>query len=79
MNAEAIAKAREVFRGDWDAQGTSSAHLPLFVAEEWLRARGWVGGGGGLWVAPGGDAVSGRGRCDIYQALALQIRAEAYA
>lgn len=33
--------ARDIYRGDWDADGTTSLYLPTAIAEQLLRARGW--------------------------------------
>lgn len=34
--------ARETMQGDWDANGTTSVHLPAELAVTLLRSFGWV-------------------------------------
>lgn len=49
------AAASERLRGDWDASGSTSVHLPRSVAEQLLADRGWVRhASAGRWVSPHG-------------------------
>lgn len=51
--------ASDRLRGDWDADGTISVHLPPDVAERLLAERGWTtfannGSTSHGWVSPAG-------------------------
>ncbi len=44
--------ARDRFMGDWDADGTTSVHLPRDIAESFLAQHGWSYIGRGCWTTP---------------------------
>lgn len=74
--ATGLEAARRLFRTDWDADGTTSVHLPAAIAVDLLIARGWtleVGGrADGRWNAP--DGVTFAWGTD--EALQLALAAE---
>ena len=60
VGADRVARAQEVMRGDWDADGTAVACIPSWIAAELLERLGWqklyiVTGDSRHrgWVAPG--------------------------
>lgn len=73
--AEGLRRAREIFRGDWDDNGTTAVYLPRAVAEKALADRGWRRGthrrGPGPWISP-----SGYREWDTNEALRMAITAE---
>ena len=63
--------ARDRLRGDWDADGTVSVHLPRDVAERLLAERGWRYQRNASWEGP-----TGRTYWHIEEALAVALIAE---
>jgi hypothetical protein len=68
--ARGLAKAHEIYRGDWDADGTTAVYLPDAIAQQLLYARGWTRANG-AWHAPTGERI-----WDIGEALQLALTAD---
>lgn len=66
--------ARQTLRGDWDAAGTTSAHLPRAAAIALLEARGWTQDAGYAWTSPHGTEV-----WETEEALQIALLAETVA
>lgn len=51
-----LQRARRMFSGEWDANGTTTVHMPASVARDLLEARGWTRAfQQGAWDSPSGD------------------------
>lgn len=49
ITAGQIDAASLVYRGDWDADGTAIAYLPIHIATDFLVKHGWVNDDRGFW------------------------------
>jgi hypothetical protein len=73
--------ARDRMRGEWDADGVISVHLPKDVAQRLLAERGWIfnpgpNGYAGSWSTPGSDPGTGAHTYETDEALTLALVAE---
>lgn len=54
ISIENRADAQKAYQGDWDENGTVSAHVPTEYAERFLHAQGYSSSRSGEWTAPDG-------------------------